>query len=74
MPIVGIWLSQDHDRNPASGLIALTREHLPDQQAKDLLRSRSSASRGSIRVKPFGRELHTNAGENQPGSVDDLRT
>ncbi|MEU8202016.1 hypothetical protein [Streptosporangium sp. NPDC049046] len=51
-PIVGLWLSEDHDRCPAAGVTLLTRDRLSDEQACALLRRHSAIGRRALRIKP----------------------
>jgi hypothetical protein len=53
-PMVGLWSSQDHDCLPASGVSALSRTKLTDEQARQLLSSRVVSAHGVIRVAPSG--------------------
>ncbi|MET8152653.1 hypothetical protein ACIBSW_30010 [Actinoplanes sp. NPDC049668] len=48
-PMLGIWLSQDHDCLPAAGVSALSRKELTDEQAHDVLRF-EGPSPGALRV------------------------
>ncbi|WP_062442306.1 hypothetical protein [Herbidospora daliensis] len=52
-PVVGIWLVEDHDKNPAAGVSLLTRNRLTDEDAAAMLRSHSAAGRRALRIKPY---------------------
>lgn len=72
-PMVGLWLSQDHDRNPACGTIALTRAELSSTEAAKLLESRSTTAAGAIRIDPPHirnaqlREIYAPTGDSDSG-------
>jgi hypothetical protein len=47
----GVWMSQDHDSRPASGVLVLSRTELPDEEARDHLRKASHTGRGVLRLR-----------------------
>ncbi|GID95328.1 hypothetical protein ACFQFC_33215 [Amorphoplanes digitatis] len=54
-PMLGMWMSQDHDCLPAAGVSALSRRELTDEQAREVLRFEGSSSGALRAVQTFPR-------------------
>lgn len=48
--IIGLWLSYDHDGRPASGVVAMNRDSMTPNEARETLDRWSEARRGAVRV------------------------